>query len=267
MILKAVLFAALFGFFALGASALFSLARRKNRREVYFGGSLADALFLLFCVACAFLLGAVLGGKAGRIFAGENADFGAFITSVFINAFCAAAVFFAASKMKNPPDFFRKKGAWAASLETIKGAGWIVLLMPVLSAIFLLWSGILIACGVEAPKQDVVRMFTNLENPAEIGVAVLAITVFAPVAEELVFRGGLYLILKKYAGAGVAALATSLVFALVHANLYAFAAIFFLSLALILMFEKFGDLRVCMGAHAAFNALNAVSIICGWSEV
>lgn len=58
--------------------------------------------------------------------------------------------------------------------------------------------------------------FSNLYSQLDRVVAFLSLVVFAPIAEEIIFRGWLYEKLKKYCPVGVAIALTSLLFASLH---------------------------------------------------
>lgn len=58
--------------------------------------------------------------------------------------------------------------------------------------------------------------FNNLYNPADRIVAFLALVVFAPVAEEIIFRGWLYGKLKKHVNVTISIILTAIIFAVLH---------------------------------------------------
>jgi len=88
-------------------------------------------------------------------------------------------------------------------------------------------------------------------------VAVMAV-VFAPLAEEFIFRGYLYGVAKQYVGPLWAGLAASLLFAAIHVHLPAFAGLFLLALALTLVYEISGSIWAPILIHALFNGLALV---------
>jgi uncharacterized protein len=78
----------------------------------------------------------------------------------------------------------------------------------------------------------------------------------APVTEELLFRGVLYPALKQNGWPRGAWVVTSFVFALTHANAMTFLSLFALSLLLIWLYERTGNLLGPIVAHSLFNAVN-----------
>lgn len=117
------------------------------------------------------------------------------------------------------------------------------------------------AAGSEAPPQEVVRFLAESQS-ARDRVAVLAMAVIvAPLAEELVFRGYFYAVIKKYAGSFVALAVTSLLFAAVHGHAHSIPALFTLAFCLGLAYERTGSLLVAMIMHAVFNAFQVGLIL------
>ncbi|MEK7707632.1 MAG: type II CAAX endopeptidase family protein [Verrucomicrobiota bacterium] len=79
---------------------------------------------------------------------------------------------------------------------------------------------------------------------------------FAPVAEEMLFRGILYPAVKQAGFPRLALWGTSLLFAVVHWNVATFVPLLLLAIVLTLLYEKTNNLLTPITAHALFNALN-----------
>ncbi len=115
--------------------------------------------------------------------------------------------------------------------------------------------------GGEMSPQEVVEFLQNAETPRD-RLAVLAMAVVvAPVAEEMIFRGYLYPVGKKYFGAFVSMAATSLLFAVLHGHMGSIPALFTLAMCLGLAYERSGTLLVPMIMHAVFNAVSVTAIL------
>jgi membrane protease YdiL (CAAX protease family) len=84
----------------------------------------------------------------------------------------------------------------------------------------------------------------------------LIAVVAAPLAEELIFRGCLYGILRQIGGRLLAIAVSSLLFALIHGHLPSLAGLMVLSVGLSLLYEKTGSLWAPILLHAAFNGLS-----------
>jgi membrane protease YdiL (CAAX protease family) len=108
--------------------------------------------------------------------------------------------------------------------------------------------------GFENTPQEIVRAFTESPNPVfRLLVAVMACAV-APVVEEVVFRGFLYPVFKRFTDAPFAAIFTAILFGLVHQNLGGVLPLAGLGLLLVIAYEWTGSLAVPVTIHALFNA-------------
>jgi membrane protease YdiL (CAAX protease family) len=99
-------------------------------------------------------------------------------------------------------------------------------------------------------------------SPATIAVTVLGAVVFAPIFEELVFRGLLYGSLRARFSWPIAGVASALVFGLAHG--YGTAGFFSVFLSGILwawLYERTGSLLPCVAAHVVNNAAVAVTLL------
>ena len=115
--------------------------------------------------------------------------------------------------------------------------------------------------GGEMHPQDVVQFLQDAESPRDrLAVMVMAI-VIAPVAEEVIFRGYLYPVGKRYFGPFLSLAATSLLFAALHGHAASVPALVALAACLALAYEKSGSLLVPMLMHAVFNAVSVAAIM------
>ncbi len=109
--------------------------------------------------------------------------------------------------------------------------------------------------------QEVVEFLRHADSPRDrIAVMIMAVVV-APVAEEIIFRGFLYPVAKKYLGVVAAVAGTSLLFAVLHGHLPSVPALCTLAVCLALCYERSGTLLVPMIMHAVFNAVSVAAII------
>jgi membrane protease YdiL (CAAX protease family) len=90
---------------------------------------------------------------------------------------------------------------------------------------------------------------------------VLAITVRAPLFEEIVFRGALFQTMKRYTGAWPAIIATSVVFGLLHPGIFVKVNIFFLALLFGYLFDRTGSIVPGIVLHFLFNSTTALMLI------
>lgn len=121
--------------------------------------------------------------------------------------------------------------------------------------------------GEYPPKQEIVDIFSSMSFGLPTLLAVLSIVVFAPIAEEMFFRGVLYRLLKYlFAPTGsrlapaFAAVLSGALFALIHADAYVFIPLMFMGICLCLAYEKTASLTAPITVHMLFNALNILII-------
>jgi membrane protease YdiL (CAAX protease family) len=117
------------------------------------------------------------------------------------------------------------------------------------------------AAGGNLSPQEVVEFLQRAEGPRDRLAVVAMAVIVAPVAEEVIFRGYLYPVVKKYAGTTVALLLTSVLFAVLHGHVPSIPALTMLAVCLGLAYEKSGSLLVPMIMHAVFNAVSVAGIL------
>ena len=113
-----------------------------------------------------------------------------------------------------------------------------------------------IAMHGQAQPQNVVEFFLNASEKSDfkaVATMLVLAVIVAPIAEETIFRGYLYGVLKRYIGAIGAAVLSAGLFAAMHMNLAALPALFVLALCLTLAYEATGSLLVNICMHGFFN--------------
>lgn len=112
------------------------------------------------------------------------------------------------------------------------------------------------AVQVTPTSQVSVQALQETQGMAErAAFAVMAVLV-APVCEEMLFRGIVFRALQQNVRPFWAWGGTSLLFALVHAHAETFLPLTLLSLILIWVYERTGNLWGAIAVHAAFNGFN-----------
>lgn len=138
---------------------------------------------------------------------------------------------------------------------------WVLLIAP--GTVILMWlifgglqvSGYLEwmeSLGVET-VQDTVKLLQESNDPLVLGLMTFAAVIAAPVCEEVVFRGYLYPVMKKFGGMPVAVFCSALVFAAAHGSLTALLPLFIFGAVLVFLYEKTGSLWAPIAAHFCFN--------------
>ena len=99
----------------------------------------------------------------------------------------------------------------------------------------------------------------SLTNPADLLLQIFVVALVPAVCEELFFRGALQQLLQEwFRNAHVAVIVASLIFSLVHGDIYGFVPRFFLGVLLGYLFLQSGSLLVNVCAHFFNNALIVV---------
>jgi membrane protease YdiL (CAAX protease family) len=98
-------------------------------------------------------------------------------------------------------------------------------------------------------------------GPAVVGVTLLGSIVFAPLFEELIFRGLLYGTLRTRLAWPLAATTSGLVFALAHGyGVIGFLSVFLSGVLWAWVYERTGSLLPSILAHVANNAAVAITL-------
>jgi membrane protease YdiL (CAAX protease family) len=151
-------------------------------------------------------------------------------------------------------------GRLKTSRALATGLALIVAAFPVVAVVTVVVQSLM---GDSAHSQEIVDYFRRSLNDSDTNsqfVVVILASFAAPFAEEFIFRGYFYGVLKRFAGPIPALLATSALFSAVHANLAAAAPLFILAVALNIAYEVTGSLLVPMTMHAVFNTTQLILI-------
>ncbi|MDR2779101.1 MAG: CPBP family intramembrane metalloprotease [Puniceicoccales bacterium] len=140
------------------------------------------------------------------------------------------------------------------------------LIFPILFVVNFIWITLLqivhsFGIHVDLSPQNNVQVFTNPDSTFAIITHIIIAVAIAPILEEIIFRGFIYRTLKGYGNKLSALGFTSLIFALMHWNLSAFAGLFVLGICLIQVYERNSDIREPMLIHALFNATTIVGLL------
>ncbi len=90
-------------------------------------------------------------------------------------------------------------------------------------------------------------------DPLTSVLVFLSACVGAPLMEEVIFRGFLYGVAKRFTHISYAALGSALMFSVIHANVMSFVPLMLLGLLFVAAYEYTGSLLVSIFMHASFN--------------
>jgi uncharacterized protein len=115
--------------------------------------------------------------------------------------------------------------------------------------------------GLEPTEQlPVQALRVSMSWGARLALGAAAV-LLAPVAEEMMFRGILYPVIRQAGYRRLALWGTSLLFAAVHLNLATFVPLLMLALVLTALYERTNNLLAPIIAHLLFNALNFATLL------
>ena len=156
---------------------------------------------------------------------------------------------------------------WRTNLIEFFGLRWpswktIFWIMPVFVFAMMIVGAILVACGWQTWIQDSLgakpqEAVTLVRETSDVGLLVaMAVTaiIFAPITEELIFRGYLYPVVKRFTDRWFASIFSGVLFGVIHFNVMALPMLALMGIILAVIYEKSGSLWVPIGCHAAFNA-------------
>lgn len=139
--------------------------------------------------------------------------------------------------------------------------------VPFFFLIGALWSWLmplineLLGTDIQLNAQPYILMLRQAQSPFWLGLLVIVAVVGAPLAEELVFRGGIYRFFRQRFPITGAAFVSALLFALVHSNLAGMATLVVIGMTLCLAYELSGDLRTSIFLHACYNGIVITMIL------
>ena len=156
---------------------------------------------------------------------------------------------------------------WRTNLIEFFGLRWlrwqnIFWIMPAFVFAMMIVGTILVACGWQTWVQDSLgakpqEAVTLVRETSDVGLLVaMAVTaiIFAPITEELIFRGYLYPVVKRFTDRWFASIFSGVLFGVIHFNVMALPMLALMGVILAVIYERSGSLWVPIGCHAAFNA-------------
>lgn len=109
--------------------------------------------------------------------------------------------------------------------------------------------------------QETVKAFQESDGLLFKFLVIVAAVVVAPLAEETLFRGFVYGVLKRYTDAPFAALSSALMFAIVHVHVGSLLPLFMLAVLFCIAYEITGCLLAPMLLHAVFNTVSILGML------
>lgn len=114
----------------------------------------------------------------------------------------------------------------------------------------------------ELPQPALVQ-FDKSDSWITTAYLIFFATVFAPIAEEVLFRGIIYAGVKQLGFPRLALWGSAVFFGLIHANAPIFLPLVVFGLVLAWLYDKADNLLASITAHSAFNSINLIWMFYG----
>lgn len=128
--------------------------------------------------------------------------------------------------------------------------------LPVLVGIIFVNSFVLEKLGIETTNNPAIELFLKIKGGFLFSILMLQIVFFGPLAEELLFRGFIYKLLRKKCSFLVSAISSSLLFAALHRSSQDAFPLVVLAIILCYVYEKTNNIATPILFHIMHNSLN-----------
>lgn len=108
----------------------------------------------------------------------------------------------------------------------------------------------------EPKPQEVVTEVINTTDNVRLFILIFSACVIAPIVEEIIFRGYLYPVTKRFTDPYFAAVFTGVIFGCIHGNVGAVILLSALGILLAALYEATGSILACIATHAIFNSFS-----------
>ncbi len=225
---------------------------------------LADTLLVVWVAVCAVFVGSLLAGSLTRQFALESGTGWVSVLSVlgFQGAVIAALGLFAIYRrsLGRPLPPLGARPPASLTDGVLVGAAVFCAALPFVYGASFASTKLMQALDLPVKLQDLAGFFTSATSPQLVVVLTVMGVLVAPLAEELVFRAGLFRISRRLLPRWAALLLSSLAFASLHGSAVHFVPLTVLGLFFALGYERSGSLVVPVVAHGLFN-LNSIMLL------
>ncbi len=237
-----------------------ALFARVRQIPASWGGGAATGIFALFVLAT---LSAYLAGQAlpEALVGARGSSKGFAFTGVLVYVFNAFTVYCLLKVASQEGDALRALGLGIAKpVKSILSGLWIYFLFLPMQVVYTLalravWKAV---CNKPFPDQAAVEFLKNA-GPVRFLVLGLLATLFAPVFEELIFRGFIQNGLERSLSPRWSVVVTALLFALAHGRMA--PNVVLVSITLCLVYYRTRDLLLCMTLHFAVNFTTVATVL------
>ncbi len=143
--------------------------------------------------------------------------------------------------------------------------GFLLASYPVVLVCSLGWTALLqwldaLGLPIDLSLQPQLDLFAGAENHFQFLLLATVAVIIAPIAEELVFRAGIFRFFLGRMSVPAAMTLSAFLFAMLHLNLYSFVPLMVFGVLLCVGYQLSGSIRVPIAMHALFN-LNTVVLV------
>ena len=196
--------------------------------------------------------------------ASEMAQLGSVVSTVTMDLMLVALVvgFLRVLRDRDPAELFGLR-RMPLKQAFITAVVWVVPALLVVWAVSAGAASMLKGVWPDLGPQSTVEVLETSKSPlVKFALSITAVVV-APLAEEILFRGFLFGVIKRYTDTYFAALVSALLFASVHMHVGFFLPLFALGVIFAMAYEATGCLLVSILMHALFNGVEVVSMLLG----
>lgn len=184
------------------------------------------------------------------------------LTSIAIQLIIAALLLFylSAARALNPVELFGMKNV-RPLIAVSMGFGLILLTIPIVNGFaggIMHWMK---GFWPEVGMQDSILAFRASKDPMAKALLIVAAVIIAPLVEEMMFRGFIYGVVKRFTDGFFAAVCSAMLFAVVHYHVGSMFPLMLLALILCAVYEMTGSLLVPMIMHGFFNATSILVML------
>jgi membrane protease YdiL (CAAX protease family) len=212
----------------------------------------------LLLVICATLTGNLVGAVLVKL-----RPLGPDAKAMFLTAWSHVGMLAGVAAFKLGLERIPLRGAAVQAHDFRNGAVTYLIALPTVTAVNIAWHETLKAAGIPPEKQELVSMFVNTHSPLLLALMIVLATITAPIAEELIFRAGLFRFMRTRMPRWAALLLPVCVWAALHQNLASFVPLIALGLVLSLAYERTGRVWTVIVAHMLFNLSSLVLVLLG----
>lgn len=164
-------------------------------------------------------------------------------------------------RLINPLDLFGLRRKSPRTIFLTAGAALLALIPLVFFA--LLFTQYVVG---QTPEQPLMQFLRSHKDWADRSLLIFTAVILAPVSEEIIFRGYVYGVARRYAGRWFALIFSALFFGTIHGHAPSLIPLTLLAVCLTLAYEFTGSLWTTMLMHGAFNSITIIAAI-WWPEL